>query len=80
MKVTIGYYEAEIEVKNSLYKSKDATGALLNQIALWCYEASRQYRRDGYDALSASARESGIQIFNTLKAKGYFKDLYNSEE
>lgn len=80
MKVTINYYEVEIEVKNSLYSSKDATGALLNQIALWCYEASRQYKRDGYDALSDSARESGNQIFNALKAEGYFNDVYNSEE
>lgn len=80
MKVTIGYYEAEIEAKDSPYKSKDATGALLTQIALWCYEASRQYRRDGYDALSDSAREAGNQIFNALKAEGYFNDVYNSEE
>ena len=80
MKVTIGYYEVEIQVKNYLFNSKDATGALLNQIALWCYEASKQYESYGYDALSDSAREACNQIFDALQAEGYFKDVYNSKE
>lgn len=84
MKVTIGYYEVEIKAKGTIKSqsryNKEDTMCLLNQISIWCHEASKQYELYGYDALSISARDACNQIFDALQAEGCYKGLYDNEE
>lgn len=77
MTITINGYEVNITAK---YGSKDKankhdTMAVLNQISIWASEAAARYNQVGCNAISESAKNAHIEIYNQLENKGYYKGV-----
>ena len=75
MKLVINDFEVEIKARRT-WRSKRAnskdTMSFLNQVSIFCGDASKQYDFEGYEALSKNARVWSHEIYTYLNDNGLY--------
>lgn len=78
MKLMIGDYEVEISARSTILserKNAKDTGYLLNEISMAFRALANEYKEQGFGASGAGYYKMCHDIYDVLKAKGFYKDL-----
>lgn len=82
MKLTIGYNEISITVKNTLYGDEmtkaEATKRFLNELACLYFTEAQDCERRGYNLAAEGNRDKATEIHDFLDALHYFDSVKNS--
>ena len=76
MKLTVGYNEISITVKNTLYGDEmtkaEATKRFLNELACLYFTEARDCEKNGFKYAAEGNRDKATQIYDFLDALHYF--------
>ncbi|MBQ1524746.1 MAG: hypothetical protein IIZ55_06395 [Firmicutes bacterium] len=74
MKLNIAGYEVELTARGrySDQARDEDTRYFLNQLSIWADEAAENLNRKGSDVLGRIAQDAGEDIYQELKATGFY--------
>ena len=74
MKLTVANYEIDIKVKKTWENrnNEEALMYFLNQVSIAFKEASEHMTENGYNALAEDYEEKSMDIYNVIKARGFY--------